>query len=102
MHERVYALQLSNDQILFLTEMLVAGYCSALKIELCAIISNEPSLVAPLVEAAVRENARSLLREPLRDQRFRKEFAEYFSKHPNENIREFGWKWLEEILVWET
>lgn len=102
MSERTYGLRLSDDQIIFLVEMLMAGYCSALQSELRAVLCNGHSIMAPLIESIVRENARSLLREPLRDPRFREELIAYFEKHPNENIREFGWKWMQEILVWES
>ena len=100
--ERKYSLQLTDDQIIFLAEMLVAGHCSAIRVQLRETRSNGYSIMAPMLEETVRENVRDLLREPLRDLRFREELKEYFSRHPNETMREFGWNWLEEVLVWES
>lgn len=50
----------------------------------------------------LEENLRVFLREPLKDPRFRKKFNEYFKNHKLDAIKNFGFQWLSEILVWEV
>ncbi len=102
MSERTYALHLNEEQLIFWTEILVGSYCRALEVQLLAVTRGRYSFAAPVIEAALREQIRSLLREPLQSPLFRKEFNDYFSKHPDEDIRKYGWRWMEEVLVWES
>ena len=47
------------------------------------------------------EAMREILRVPLQDPRFRKQFNQHFTEHPMRMLRQEGVEWLSEVLLWE-
>ncbi|MFA6519423.1 MAG: hypothetical protein WCT41_01205 [Candidatus Paceibacterota bacterium] len=91
--------ELDEGNLIFITEALMMFHMR--------IAYNTPSFAVNFVcakatDEMTQEALRKLLRVSLQDPRFRERFNEHFSKHPMQEFREEGWKWLCEILAWET
>ena len=97
-----HTLALSEDDVLFLTELLVVSYLASVAGKLSTWPGTYEAFFADLLPATARESLRSLLREPLRDPEFRRRFNEHFETHPNPEIRGAGCDWMYAQLSFES
>jgi len=95
-------IELSEDEVLFFTELLVVTHLASLRGKLGAKPGTITAITPGLMEDMAKTSVRSLLREALRHPEFRRNFNEYFSNHPSPGIREIGFPWLEEQLTFES
>ncbi len=93
---------LDEAQLLFLTELIAFMYCNSVKEASISVLRSKPPIAPVMMEGLLREHLRGLLREPLRNPLFRATLAKHFSRHQLHDVREIAWKWMEEVLVWES
>lgn len=91
--------QIEDNDLMFFAEMAAMMYCS---IAILTVMSGPLSILPRIMEAELQDRLRALLREPLRDSFFRKEFNNYFSVHAAIDVREVAWPWMQEVLTWES
>ncbi|HEC94088.1 MAG TPA: hypothetical protein ENI56_01795 [Candidatus Kaiserbacteria bacterium] len=98
---RTFNVKLSEDNVIFLTELLTIFYLHSLE--------NVPSHPGNIpfafyidgVNDLSRDTLQRLLQSPLKDPLFREEFNEHFAHHPVQKLREDGIEWFENMLQWE-
>ncbi|MHB1163024.1 MAG: hypothetical protein ACYCZZ_00620 [Minisyncoccota bacterium] len=89
--------ELNEEQIILITEVLTLFHSE--------VISSAPELgidCSMEIQESLQVTLRSLLRLSLKSPEFRKSLNKHFSAHPLREVREEGWEWLSEILVWES
>lgn len=103
MSDAAYTIQLPRETLVFLTEMLMMSYLSALEMgaraQPCSAAKQAfISGTQELIENALRD----LLRDPLRHSEFRQWFIGHFDSHPIDALREGVGDFLAEALATES
>jgi len=95
-------IELSEDEVLFFVELLALAHLARLTGRLHTQPGTPQAFAVESLGEMAKEPLRSLVREPLKDPEFRKQFNEHFSKHPSPGIRGEGFDWLQEQLTFES
>ncbi|MHB0865770.1 MAG: hypothetical protein ACYC1Y_02625, partial [Minisyncoccota bacterium] len=89
--------ELSEEQIILITEIFALFHSDVI---LCT-----PKLgidCSMEIQESLQGTLRNLLRLSLKRPAILKSLDKHFRTHPMREIREEGWEWLSEILVWES
>ncbi len=98
---REFEVELNEDNIIFLTELLVTFYLNSVE-KSSSHPGNIPfAIYIDSVGSLSQDTLRKLLQTPLKHPIFREEFNIYFASHPVPKLREDGVAWLENMLQWE-
>ena len=102
-----HIIKLEESALFFVIETVTVGYCHLARGRFVRTFLGLPeslsdTLIQQGVERSLRETARVMLRQALKDPRFRERLEEHFSNHLHDDIRVVGWPWVAEQLVWES
>jgi len=101
MSSKTFRVSLSEEQVIFLSEVMVIEYVANRTSNTLATLClcNDP--LASQMEDSLRITLHDLLKGPLESCVFRRRFYDHFSSHPDDAIREIGWEWMQNQLTWE-
>lgn len=97
----VHTISITDEEIVFQVELMCWIYLNAQVKNCAALMEGSIDVFNGGLVERLEISLRNLLREPLRNPVFRKEFNQYFVSHASAAFRNVAVPWMDEVLVWE-